>query len=392
MNNKLNNNLFSYATSELSQDAFICYLCSFALDEVEKKKKDPSLSECARKLIDTFSGHEFKDMDFTLNSIRKQVDHIDVLLNITYHGETYEIIIEDKIHSSEHDDQLNRYRDSRINFLKKQGIEKYKVLGVYFKTGFQGEFQPIKEANYIIIGRRELLDILKPYLDRTKNSIIQEYYEYWNQYEEISKEYTSLNIADWHINHILGYYSTLQAELKKTLGINIGYSYAANPRGGEWVLYTQAKDIPVLLIDGHRFGIYIQICFKDCEINTSPSDRKTKAHIFIKLGHLDIEDKKTMVASNKEMKYTKSDVKKYLEDAAFARNQIIYPRGIYRFAAQESHYIKPPRINPGIYMSIGEYSGNSQMHHDLTCAFIDAYKQYLLIVEELCKEFDSCKG
>ena len=29
----MKNNLFSYATSELSQDAFICWLCSFALPE-----------------------------------------------------------------------------------------------------------------------------------------------------------------------------------------------------------------------------------------------------------------------------------------------------------------------------------------------------------------------
>ena len=29
----MKNNLFNYATSELSQDAFICWLCSFALPD-----------------------------------------------------------------------------------------------------------------------------------------------------------------------------------------------------------------------------------------------------------------------------------------------------------------------------------------------------------------------
>ena len=34
--NELKNNLFEYATSELSQDAFICWLASYAHEEAEK--------------------------------------------------------------------------------------------------------------------------------------------------------------------------------------------------------------------------------------------------------------------------------------------------------------------------------------------------------------------
>lgn len=40
------NNLFRYATSELSQDAFICWLVSFALRENEGV--DKVLTQCAR--------------------------------------------------------------------------------------------------------------------------------------------------------------------------------------------------------------------------------------------------------------------------------------------------------------------------------------------------------
>ena len=45
----LSNNLFNYATSELSQDAFICYLMSFLLEENIKKNK--MLNMCAVDLI-----------------------------------------------------------------------------------------------------------------------------------------------------------------------------------------------------------------------------------------------------------------------------------------------------------------------------------------------------
>ena len=102
MSNSLENNLFYYATSELSQDAFICYLCSFALKSGEEK--DRALVECAKELIKRFCGNHFKSMDFTLTGIKKQFKHIDVLLSLTYDGREYEIIIEDKIFTDEHDD------------------------------------------------------------------------------------------------------------------------------------------------------------------------------------------------------------------------------------------------------------------------------------------------
>lgn len=46
----MDNNLFNYATSELSQDAFICWLLSFAKQE----SKDEKLKEVAQALIRKF--------------------------------------------------------------------------------------------------------------------------------------------------------------------------------------------------------------------------------------------------------------------------------------------------------------------------------------------------
>ena len=48
----LNNKLFYYATKELSQDAFICWLCSYALEDV--LNPDMSLRECAIDFIEAF--------------------------------------------------------------------------------------------------------------------------------------------------------------------------------------------------------------------------------------------------------------------------------------------------------------------------------------------------
>lgn len=47
-------NLFSYATSELSQDAFVCWLLESASPEYEEL--DIELHECVAKFIQKFNG------------------------------------------------------------------------------------------------------------------------------------------------------------------------------------------------------------------------------------------------------------------------------------------------------------------------------------------------
>ncbi len=47
----LKNNLFNYVTSELSQDAFLCWLASYALEDAEP---DDTLRSCAREMLELF--------------------------------------------------------------------------------------------------------------------------------------------------------------------------------------------------------------------------------------------------------------------------------------------------------------------------------------------------
>ena len=49
-------NLFKYATSELSQDAFICWLMSHAL--IGNKNADPILAKCAKEFLSKMVGKE----------------------------------------------------------------------------------------------------------------------------------------------------------------------------------------------------------------------------------------------------------------------------------------------------------------------------------------------
>ena len=82
------NNLFHFATSELSQDAFIAWLLSFAMKEHEQE--DAALAQCARALLQGM--YPGMASDEYVTSIELQHNNIDVLVTL----ENCSIIIEDK--------------------------------------------------------------------------------------------------------------------------------------------------------------------------------------------------------------------------------------------------------------------------------------------------------
>lgn len=73
-------NLFDYATSELSQDAFICWLLKWASSEFSAV--NPKLNACGGKFVDALFARAGKTKPERFDSIevKKQVDSIDVLV------------------------------------------------------------------------------------------------------------------------------------------------------------------------------------------------------------------------------------------------------------------------------------------------------------------------
>lgn len=132
----MKNNLFYYATSELSQDAFICWICSFAFDDCT----DPILHKCAKQLLRLFVP-DLSEQDIRLVDVERQVGHVDVLLTISTGNQLYKIIVEDKTFTSEHDNQLMRYLE-QIEAAHPDCIAK----GVYYKTGFQCDLSSVVQA------------------------------------------------------------------------------------------------------------------------------------------------------------------------------------------------------------------------------------------------------
>ena len=193
------NNIFNFATSELSQDAFICWCLNWL------NYKDSELRDLAVDLLKAFGEESISDNQEII--IKRQFKKVDISVVLKELNRVY--IIEDKINSSERKKQLEEY-ETKINELnenekKDLGIDKnleVEVKTVYFKTGFHFSSDKNVKANKIITGKI-FKEILKKY--RNKSEILDSYYEYLVEKlrtQENEKNYLECKAeshGDWNI-------------------------------------------------------------------------------------------------------------------------------------------------------------------------------------------------
>ena len=101
--------LFGFATSELSQDAFIGWLASWA--DPSHRAADESLHGTARLLLDRLleACGVSRPSEYQSVKVRRQHKKIDVLVVV---NDDTAILIEDKTNTADHSDQLRRYKVS----------------------------------------------------------------------------------------------------------------------------------------------------------------------------------------------------------------------------------------------------------------------------------------
>ena len=138
-------NIFEFATSELSQDAFLCYVMSFG----NNNYNDTAEYALVHSLLEELG---IKDED--IEEIKPQENYIDVLI-LT---KSYAIILEDKTFSKEHNKQLKRY----IERCKKDYPSKNVKL-LYFKTGYTSvqEKEELKEYEVELGVKINIFDVKK---------------------------------------------------------------------------------------------------------------------------------------------------------------------------------------------------------------------------------------
>ncbi len=160
------NNLFSFATSELSQDAFLCWLAALANDD------DADLRRLGKSFIAWLwrrsTGTTVDAVEVQLVQRPKpQWMKIDVTLDVVIAGTRARIIIEDKTETSQHGGQLERY----LEVARKDGVP---TAAIYLKTGYHfGSDDAAVNAGYTVVGLREWVEFLSA--QTVRNDILADY-------------------------------------------------------------------------------------------------------------------------------------------------------------------------------------------------------------------------
>ncbi len=185
-------NLFDYATSELSQDAVICWLVACAAEATG------DLQKCGLEFVRTLfragksdgiegvpvleaNGESTPPYDgpcdvSRVNKPTRQYCRIDVYFQAEVDGKTVSFVIEDKKDSRDHSNQLARHLKEVINDKNNEDL----IKPIYFKTGymFSDEKESVKKNNYSLFKAEDMASFLRSQDVTQENEILHQYAEY----------------------------------------------------------------------------------------------------------------------------------------------------------------------------------------------------------------------
>lgn len=326
----MNQNLFHYATSELSQDAFICWLLSHGTEE----NKGTTLYDCAMAMLKKMCRD--KCLPKEVIKIERQYYKIDVLIEVYAENDKhYWLIIEDKTGTSEHDDQLDRYIGT---VEKEKKAVRERIIGVYYKSGIQGILNNVENAGYHIMLRDDILEVLKEYKD-SGSEILKDYYDNLNDAKNKAEEYIKHPYKEWDWPQIEAFFDSLIRN-EKYKNQFAGFEYVANKNGGFIAMWNNGKEIT-----GKSWTMYLQLEFK-------PQEAKIC------------------------LKGTVDDEKENYKTQGNAVIDMISPNGKYKL---DSWFIRPKRLVSAHSMTLGvrEINGKQtqeEIQEDISSA-IEAYEK-----------------
>jgi len=258
-------NIFSFATSELSQDAVFAWLMQWADDKY--KSSDSALHTTAQNFIRLLLGDDGFEPR-TIN-VHKQWNNIDILAEIN--NDTV-LVVEDKTYSSIHDNQLERYK----KIVEDEYKDKNRVF-VYIKTGNEPSCvkEGIEKVGYKYISRKELLECFSA--DKSNNPIFQNYLTYIKGLEERTQSFKEKPVQEWDWDAWQGFYKELESRIKVE-----EWAYVSNQTGGFQGLWWHTK--PII---NENVNIYLQfeqskLCIKIYYEGTNPSKIRNDVYEKIK--------------------------------------------------------------------------------------------------------------
>lgn len=244
-------NLFQFATSELSQDAFFCWLASCADASVD----DEELRDAGKRFLSALLATRNLNLPNS-PSIRvyRQLDRIDVIVEI---NESIAILIEDKVGTAEHSGQLKRYLAAAS-----ARFPDHKVVPIYIQTYIQPGYEGVRAAGFSVLTRRELIDLLPL---KATDSVLSQFREHL---EMLDQDYESYRFGRvWSFRAWERYLEVIAASLDQC-----GWSYVPNASGGFLAAYWGWTEC--------RFGeLYLQVSQEKLSLRIVPSVNITQAEI-----------------------------------------------------------------------------------------------------------------
>lgn len=215
-------NLFDYATSELSQDAILCWLLSWAEDK--HSSTGPGLHRLGFEVLALFFSKAGLQPPARIQHIdlRKQEAGIDILCLV---NDDAVVLVEDKVMTIQHSGQLERYE----KYVRDNYPGRYMVR-TYLQTGDQGNYEAVVKAGYSVVRRCDLLSVLENSAGieaGQQSDIVGHYAAYLRDLENRVQSYAVVPPSKWEWRAWHGFYSRLQQELDGG-----DWGYVPNGSGG----------------------------------------------------------------------------------------------------------------------------------------------------------------
>jgi hypothetical protein len=283
-------NLFNYATSELSNDAFLCWLISISKEKYSGSNPiEYNVSQTYLRKFCNYGGKIYVYDD----GIKRQEDHIDILIKGKYDNkEEFIIAIEDKTKSDEHSDQLRKYK----KFINEKYGDK-NCHFIYYKTSIQSDNKKIENKGYTALGIYDIYDMLEEGgAGKSNNQLIADYYNFIKDEVASYDHFKKDNICDWNTNAFIGFFSHMSGSLRNNESVkNIGFGYYDNRNGGKYALHF-GNDKKAANENGQKIGFHLSL-----ETPNTNKDEKWVCRLIIRANKHD--DK---------FKWTKADIEHFI--------------------------------------------------------------------------------
>ncbi|EYD74719.1 hypothetical protein Rumeso_03672 [Rubellimicrobium mesophilum DSM 19309] len=212
-------NLFRFAPSELSQDAFLGWLLEWA--DHTCAGVDPALHRAGLRFLNSLlAEHGFGPLDDPRVEVRAQEHRIDLTCRVN--GD-FLLLIEDKTDTSERGKPMADYLSKA-----KAMCPELQVLPVLLKTGDQSSYEVARKLGYRTYLRADLLKVLEAGReDGVVSDIFTDFLRHLRRREDAVQSFRHKPLADWTDDAWRGFYMQLQLDVD-----GLSWDYVANPSGG----------------------------------------------------------------------------------------------------------------------------------------------------------------